>query len=580
MTLAWPGAHLGAMGLEGAVRLSMRRELEAIADDEEREAQVRELTAYAQAHSTALNVARHFEIDDVDRPGRDPPGGRPAARRRRPRRTAAGQRPHGRHLVAARRSAPTFSRGDPTARPRRPRRPVPPRRATPSAARRTRRRCPTPRPRSRPVATSGARSTTASSSRGSSAHTYASWWHGEQVATCGIAGVTVAPEHRGEGLLLPLFEAALGAAAERGEVLSTLYPTATGIYRSLGYELVSSLDTVEVDLRRARRASARRPRPARGAPTVADVPAVRAVYDRWAAAQNGPLTRTGPRFATTDEELLDGQTADHPRRRRRRPGRRLRQLGPRRRATTRRRRSCEVHDLLATTADGYRALWRMLGTLTSVAGRVRLSHLGRRPRPPGAAHRRPGTWSTRHPYMLRVSDPAAALTGARLALPGLARPRSTFAVAGDRLGPADGTLPARRSASGPATCERVGRPRPATCRRSPPRASPWPTPARSRAPTCACSTTSPAPTPTTGCSTRSWAAVRRTCATTSDAVLLPTAAGARAGGGSCCSIESVTPSSGTRPTRRRPRLLVADEPHPRAGRAARRAADIRRTSSS
>jgi acetyl-CoA carboxylase carboxyltransferase component len=34
MTLAWPGAHLGAMGLEGAVRLSMRRELEAIEDDD------------------------------------------------------------------------------------------------------------------------------------------------------------------------------------------------------------------------------------------------------------------------------------------------------------------------------------------------------------------------------------------------------------------------------------------------------------------------------------------------------------------------------------------------------------------
>ena len=65
MTLAWPGAHLGAMGLEGAVRLSMRRELEAIEDEAEREARVRELTAYAQASSTALEVARHFEIDDV-----------------------------------------------------------------------------------------------------------------------------------------------------------------------------------------------------------------------------------------------------------------------------------------------------------------------------------------------------------------------------------------------------------------------------------------------------------------------------------------------------------------------------------
>ena len=65
MTIAWPGAHLGAMGLEGAVRLSMRKELDAIEDPVERERQVAELTAYAQAHSTALNVARHFEIDDV-----------------------------------------------------------------------------------------------------------------------------------------------------------------------------------------------------------------------------------------------------------------------------------------------------------------------------------------------------------------------------------------------------------------------------------------------------------------------------------------------------------------------------------
>ena len=65
LTLSWPGAHLGAMGLEGAVRLSMRRELEAIADEAERERTVRELTAYAQASSTALEVARVFEIDDV-----------------------------------------------------------------------------------------------------------------------------------------------------------------------------------------------------------------------------------------------------------------------------------------------------------------------------------------------------------------------------------------------------------------------------------------------------------------------------------------------------------------------------------
>ena len=37
-TVAWPQAELGGMGLEGAVRLGFRRELEAIADPAERAA--------------------------------------------------------------------------------------------------------------------------------------------------------------------------------------------------------------------------------------------------------------------------------------------------------------------------------------------------------------------------------------------------------------------------------------------------------------------------------------------------------------------------------------------------------------
>src|SRR3954449_3085648 len=40
LTVAWPGAHLGPMGLEGAVRLSLRRDLEAIEDEAEREQRV------------------------------------------------------------------------------------------------------------------------------------------------------------------------------------------------------------------------------------------------------------------------------------------------------------------------------------------------------------------------------------------------------------------------------------------------------------------------------------------------------------------------------------------------------------
>ena len=65
LTVAWPGAHLGPMGLEGAVRLGMRKELEAIADTTEREERVRQATAAAQEHAKALNAAALFEIDDV-----------------------------------------------------------------------------------------------------------------------------------------------------------------------------------------------------------------------------------------------------------------------------------------------------------------------------------------------------------------------------------------------------------------------------------------------------------------------------------------------------------------------------------
>ena len=65
LSVAWAGAHLGPMGLEGAVRLGMRKELEAIADDAEREERVRQATAAAQDNAKALNAAAIFEIDDV-----------------------------------------------------------------------------------------------------------------------------------------------------------------------------------------------------------------------------------------------------------------------------------------------------------------------------------------------------------------------------------------------------------------------------------------------------------------------------------------------------------------------------------
>ena len=63
-TCAWPAAEFGAMGLEGAVRLGFRKELEA-APEAERAALFQRLLATAAAKGQALNMASHLEIDEV-----------------------------------------------------------------------------------------------------------------------------------------------------------------------------------------------------------------------------------------------------------------------------------------------------------------------------------------------------------------------------------------------------------------------------------------------------------------------------------------------------------------------------------
>lgn len=64
-TLAWPSGEFGGMGLEGAVRLGYRNELEAITDPVEREAMFQQMVDRMYQHGKALNAASHFEIDDV-----------------------------------------------------------------------------------------------------------------------------------------------------------------------------------------------------------------------------------------------------------------------------------------------------------------------------------------------------------------------------------------------------------------------------------------------------------------------------------------------------------------------------------
>lgn len=64
-TVAWPTGEFGGMGLEGAVRLGYRKELEALPEGPEREALFEQLLAQQYDNGSAINMATTLEIDAV-----------------------------------------------------------------------------------------------------------------------------------------------------------------------------------------------------------------------------------------------------------------------------------------------------------------------------------------------------------------------------------------------------------------------------------------------------------------------------------------------------------------------------------
>ena len=170
-----------------------------------------------------------------------------------------------------------------------------------------------------------------------------------------------------------------------------------------------------------------------------DVAAHRALYDRWAPAQNGPLTREGPLQRPLDGRdtvtlaldaegaavgyaawsRADGYQADAA--------------------------AITVHELIALTAPATAALWRLFGGFASAAGTLRLRTSGAdvtRLALPAAPWRPVRQW----PYCLRLLDVAGAFRARGVAPIDATLP---FAVTGDGL---DGTyrLTAR---DGVAACE-------------------------------------------------------------------------------------------------------------------------------
>lgn len=231
-----------------------------------------------------------------------------------------------------------------------------------------------------------------------------SWWNGQVVPIAGVAGVVVAAEHRGAGAMRPMIRELLRRARERGAVLSTLFPSAPGIYRGLGYEAVCAWDTVELptidlaDVRTDATVSLRRAR-------LDDVPAIRDLYARWASRFDGPLVREGGNFPASDGELPSSCT-----------GITLAEdsAGLQGYAAWQRRGSyssdgrLELEELVALTAGALHNLLASLGSNHSVARTIRRVVNG--PDPIAAAlPQSRGITIRQSPYMLALLDVPAAL---------------------------------------------------------------------------------------------------------------------------------------------------------------------------
>lgn len=64
-TISWPTGEFGGMGLEGAVRLGYKKELDAIADEQDRKNMFNQKVDELYQNGKAVNYATAFEIDGV-----------------------------------------------------------------------------------------------------------------------------------------------------------------------------------------------------------------------------------------------------------------------------------------------------------------------------------------------------------------------------------------------------------------------------------------------------------------------------------------------------------------------------------
>ena len=230
---------------------------------------------------------------------------------------------------------------------------------------------------------------------------YEQWWGGRAVPMGGLASVAVHPHARGQGTARALVAELLTVLRSRSQHVSVLFPTAPGIYRSLGWELTGTLDETVLPtaaLRAAGDAGAVRVRSAQPD----DVPAVAALYDALGRVSDGLLTRQGPEFPQGAAAVLEHDVVA------------LAEVGGEplgylsySRGTGYVASQLRVWELVAARPDAAAALLRSIGSWDAVATTVRwrgpteeLARLLPTPVPPPHESQ---------PWMLRVVDAPGAV---------------------------------------------------------------------------------------------------------------------------------------------------------------------------